>query len=80
MRIAVLGGGGAMGGLFGAYLADAGHDVLLIDVSEDAVQTINADGIAIEESDGTVRRSQVRATSDPATAKAVDLVMNFVKC
>lgn len=80
MRIAVLGGGGAMGGLFGAYLADAGHDVLLIDVSEDAVQTINADGITIEESDGTVRRSQVRATSDPATAKAVDLVMNFVKC
>ena len=33
MKIAILGGGGAMGGLFGGYLARAGNDVTLIDVS-----------------------------------------------
>ena len=33
MRIAVLGGGGAMGGLFGGYLTRAGEDVVLVDVS-----------------------------------------------
>ena len=34
MRIAILGGGGAMGGIFGGYLARAGNDVTLIDVSK----------------------------------------------
>ena len=34
MRIAILGGGGAMGGIFGGYLARAGNDVTLIDVSQ----------------------------------------------
>ena len=29
MRIAILGGGGAMGGMFGGYLARAGNDVTL---------------------------------------------------
>ena len=36
MRIAILGGGGAMGGLFGAYLSRGGADVTLIDVSRKA--------------------------------------------
>jgi 2-dehydropantoate 2-reductase len=80
MRIAVLGGGGAMGGLFGGWLAEAGHDVALIDVSAPAVEAINRDGLASEEKDGTVRRVRVPATSDPASVGPVDLVVNFVKC
>jgi 2-dehydropantoate 2-reductase len=40
MKIAVLGGGGAMGGLFGGYLARAGEDVVLVDVSDGSTATI----------------------------------------
>ena len=44
MKIAILGGGGAMGGIFGGYLARAGNDVTLVDVSKAAVQAINDNG------------------------------------
>ena len=60
MKIAVLGGGGAMGGLFGGYLARAGEDVVLVDVSHASVDAINRDGLAIEEKDGSTRRSASR--------------------
>jgi 2-dehydropantoate 2-reductase len=80
MRIAILGGGGAMGGIFGGYLARAGHDVLLVDVSEAAVNAINANGLAIEEKDGSVPLVPVKATTQPAKAGKVDAIINFVKC
>jgi 2-dehydropantoate 2-reductase len=80
MRIAILGGGGAMGGLFGGWLSRAGHDVALIDVSEPAVAAINQDGLRIEEKDGSLAVFQARATREPETVGAVDLVVNFVKC
>lgn len=80
MRIAILGGGGAMGGLFGGYLARAGNDVTLIDVSPQAIGAINADGLAIEEKDGSVPVVEVPATDRPADVGPVDLVVNFVKC
>ena len=80
MKVAVLGGGGAMGGLFGGYLARAGHEVTLIDVSRDAVEAINASGLGIEEKDGSVSKVQVRASDEPDSVGAVDLVITFVKC
>jgi 2-dehydropantoate 2-reductase len=80
MRIAVLGGGGAMGGLFGGYLARAGHDVTLIDVAQPAVDAINAHGLLIEEKDGSVPVIPVKASSRPAEIGPVDAVINFVKC
>lgn len=80
MRIAVLGGGGAMGGLFGGYLAKAGNEVTLIDVSRPAVDEINASGLVIDERDGSQQVIRVPATSDPAAVGPVDLVINFVKC
>jgi 2-dehydropantoate 2-reductase len=80
MRIAILGGGGAMGGLVGGYLARDGNDVSLIDVSEAAIDRINADGLSIEEKDGSTVIVKVPATSDPSTVGPVDLVVNFVKC
>lgn len=80
MRIAILGGGGAMGGLFGGWLAEAGQDVTLVDVSAAAVDAINRDGIAIEEKDGTVRTMRVPATRDPGSVGIVDLVVTFTKC
>ena len=80
MRIAILGGGGAMGGLFGGYLARAGNDVTLIDVSKAAVQAINDNGLTIEEKDGSQPVISVPASDDPASVGPVDLIINFVKC
>ncbi len=80
MKIAILGGGGAMGGLFGGYLAQAGNDVTLIDVSQAAIDAINANGLAIEEKDGSVSVIRVAATADTASVGPVDLIINFVKC
>ena len=80
MKVAVLGGGGAMGGLFGGYLARAGHDVTLIDVARAAIDAVNADGLMIEERDGTSAVIAVAASDDPASVGPVDLIINFVKC
>ena len=80
MRIAILGGGGAMGGIFGGYLARAGNDVTLIDVSKPAVQAINHNGLVIEEKDGSQPVIRVPASDDPTEVGPVDLVINFVKC
>jgi 2-dehydropantoate 2-reductase len=80
MRIAILGGAGAMGGIFGAWLSRAGCDVTLIDVSRPAIEAINANGLIVEEKDGTAPVFRVRATEDPATVGPVDLIVNFVKC
>ena len=52
MKIAVLGGGGAMGGMFGGYLARAGEDVVLIDVFLEAVEAIDRHGLVVEAKDG----------------------------
>lgn len=80
MRIAVLGGGGAMGGLFGGYLARAGNDVTLIDVSKAALSAINGNGLSIEEKDGSQPVFKVPASDDPASVGPVDLIITFVKC
>jgi len=80
VRIAVLGGAGAMGGIFGGYLARAGEDVTLIDVAKPAVDAINANGLAIEEKDGSVATIQVKASAAPEQVGPVDLILNFVKC
>jgi 2-dehydropantoate 2-reductase len=80
MRIAILGGAGAMGGIFGAWLSRAGHDVSLIDVSRPAIEAINAGGLVIEEKDGSAPVFKIRATDDPASVGPVDLIVNFVKC
>jgi 2-dehydropantoate 2-reductase len=80
MKIAVLGGGGAMGGLFGGYLTRAGADVTLVDVSVAAVDAIGRDCLAIEEKDGSTASIKAKATTDPTSVGPVDLILNFVKC
>jgi 2-dehydropantoate 2-reductase len=80
VRIAVLGGGGAMGGLFGGYLARAGEDVVLVDVSKPAVEAINQRGVTLEEKDGSRATVRVKATTAAEAVGPVDLILNFVKC
>lgn len=80
MRVAVLGGGGAMGGLLGGRLARAGHEVTLIDVSDEVVEAIRAGGLTLEDKTGDTRTVAVAATTDPSEVGQVELVINFVKC
>ena len=80
MKIAVLGGGGAMGGIFGSRLAAAGNDVTLIDVNPVAIASINQNGLQVEAKDGTSKTYRVRASDKPAEVGVVDVIMNFVKC
>jgi len=79
MRVAMLGGTGAMGGLFGARLAQAGCDVTLVDVNADAVERVNRDGLRLDTATGT-ETIPVLATTDPSTVGLVDVVIVFVKC
>jgi 2-dehydropantoate 2-reductase len=80
MKIAVIGGAGAMGGIFGGLLARAGNQVALVDVSSQAVAAINERGLLIEDSAGEPATVPVRATTDPASVGPVDLALVFVKC
>ena len=61
MKIAILGGAGAMGGLIGGRLAQAGNDVTLVDVAKIAVDNINTNGLLIDEKAGGTTTIQVKA-------------------
>jgi 2-dehydropantoate 2-reductase len=80
MKIAVLGGAGAMGALFGAKLAGAGYDVTLVDVHRPAIDHINAHGVTLEDKAGHKTIVKAHATDDPMTAGAQDYVLVFTKC
>ena len=78
MRIAVV-GAGAMGSIFGARFAQAGHDTVLVDVAAPLVEKLNADGVTVVrgEEETTTR---VPATTDPTSVGPVDVVVFFPKC
>jgi 2-dehydropantoate 2-reductase len=80
MKIAVLGGAGAMGSIFGGRLAHAGYDVTLVDVNRAAVDAINAHGVTVEDRSGNRIVGRARATADPASAGVQDFVLVFTKC
>lgn len=80
MRIAIIGGTGAMGSIIGGRLAQAGYDVTLLDVNRTAVDTINANGLKITDKHGDTDTIQVRATTDAVSIGVVDLAVVFVKC
>lgn len=77
-HVAVI-GAGAMGSLFGGYLADSGVQVTLIDTGQEHVDTINEEGLVIETPEGDRRVVDVRATTAPSTVDVVDLLVVFVK-
>jgi 2-dehydropantoate 2-reductase len=73
-------GAGAMGSLFGARLALAGNDVVLVDVWRDHVDAINRDGLRFEDHAGehTVRLKAALAADLPADLHP-DLLIVFTK-
>jgi 2-dehydropantoate 2-reductase len=71
-------GAGAIGGITGARLAQAGHDVLLVDKADDHVGVMNARGLTIEARGGAVT-IPVRAITPGALAAGLELVLLAVK-
>lgn len=77
MKITII-GAGAMGSLFGSLLAQSGQNVLLIDIWQDHINTINSQGLGVE-SDGKTRRIAIKASDDIQDGQNSDLVIIFVK-
>jgi 2-dehydropantoate 2-reductase len=67
-------------GLLGGSLREVGHEVTLLDVLQEAVNTINRKGLTIEQKLGEAGTITMRASSDPGSVGEVDYVINFVKC
>lgn len=77
MRIAVMGAGG-VGGYFGARLAAAGHDVSFV-ARGDHLAALRARGLVVKSANGDVVIAAPRASDDPATLGAADVVLFAVK-
>ena len=77
MRIAVI-GAGAMGALYGGYLSRH-NDVLLVDVNQTQVDTINERGLSIHEPDSSVTLCHPKAAVNTAGMEPADVVVLFVK-
>jgi 2-dehydropantoate 2-reductase len=71
-------GAGAIGGTTGAALAEAGHDVLLVDSNAAHVEAINAQGLTVER-EGKATTTRVRAAHARDLGQGLELVMLAVK-
>ena len=77
MRIAVM-AAGAVGGYFGARLAQAGHDVAFVARGQQ-LEALRTGGLRVESPLGDVHLPEVEVTGEPATIGPVDLVLFGVK-
>jgi 2-dehydropantoate 2-reductase len=77
MKITIV-GAGAMGSLFGALLAESGHEVRLLDVWQEHVDAVNKKGLSVER-EGRTRSIVLKATTDLRQVDKADLVIVFVK-
>ena len=76
MRIAVI-GAGAMGSIYGGHLA-LQNEVYLVDTNPKVVQTINEQGIRLEEN-GEDHIYRPKAVTDTSALPEMDLIILFVK-
>ena len=77
MRIGVFGAGGA-GGRFGAALARAGEELVLV-ARGAHLRAIREGGLVVETPEGEIRVRPAAASDDPAEAGPVDVVLLGVK-
>jgi 2-dehydropantoate 2-reductase len=77
MKIAVV-GCGAMGSVYAALLADAGHEVWAIDNWKEHVDAIRANGLRLEGASGD-RTVRINATTDATDAGPCDLAILATK-
>lgn len=76
LRICII-GSGAMGGLYGGALKEAGEDVILYDIDADVIGAIKENGLAIRGASGD-RTIDIPATLDVDEIGPVDIA--FVQC
>ncbi len=77
MKIVVI-GAGAMGSLFGGFLAEHKKEVTLLDIWPEHMDTINSNGLIIER-EGERRQVSIPATTKSETIGEADLAIVFVK-
>ncbi|MDO9411241.1 MAG: 2-dehydropantoate 2-reductase [Pseudolabrys sp.] len=77
MRIAAM-AAGAVGGYFGARLAEAGHDVFFIARGAN-LAAIKKNGLKIESTHGDIHLPTPNVTDDPASVGPVNIVLFAVK-
>lgn len=78
MKIVVM-GVGAMGSVYAALLADAGHEVWAVDTWKDHVEAINAHGLRLEGASGDRVVTSIRATTDVTDVGPCDLCLIATK-
>ncbi|MDY7039119.1 MAG: 2-dehydropantoate 2-reductase [Thermodesulfobacteriota bacterium] len=78
MKVAVVGGAGALGSVFGGILTGAGEDVTLVDIPGPRVAALQKEGLILS-STGGEKLINVKVTTDPSSVGACDLVMVSVK-
>lgn len=78
MKIVII-GAGAMGSIYGGFLAEAGNEVYFLDVFKEHVDAINNEGLWIEGTSGDRYIKNIKATSDPNEVGVADLAIVFVK-
>ncbi|MGB0382899.1 MAG: 2-dehydropantoate 2-reductase [Alphaproteobacteria bacterium] len=78
MKIAIV-GTGAMGCVYAALFAEAGHEVWAVDIWKDHVDAINQKGLTLEGASGDRVVSGIRATTDIADVGQCDLYVLATK-
>jgi 2-dehydropantoate 2-reductase len=79
MKIAIV-GTGAMGSLFGGKLSQAGHQVMLYDINREHVETIQKDGLVIEDLvSGKQEVCRPGATTQAEDLRVAEILIIFVK-
>lgn len=78
MNIAIL-GAGAMGSLFGGLLAEAGQDVILLDINDAHLNAIRDHGLGLHTDSGDRRIRQLTAIRPEQADKSPDLLIVFTK-
>lgn len=77
MKIAII-GAGAMGLLYGGYLSQQ-NDVFLVCTNQEKADTINKNGVLIQEKDDSIQKYQPKAVVDTTSMDTMDIVILFVK-
>ena len=77
MKIGMI-GAGAMGSVYGALMADAGHEVWMFDKWQEHVDVMNRDGLRLEGASGD-RVVKVSATTDASTAGPCEMAIVATK-